>query len=95
MTIDNFLSFLQQLLTMVDPDDQTSVALAKSSLLTTTALAESSKKIDKITFRAMRLAEDRIDYLIRHKDDYVGVPGEYQNNKIKRQRLAHILMPGC
>ena len=41
------------------------------------------------------IADRQFEYLVEHKADFVGVPGEYQKNQVKRQRLAHMVMPGC
>lgn len=95
MTMDNFLSFLQQILTMVDPKDTCSVELARTALTTVCGLANSSKKSDAITYRSMMMAVREFDFLVANRKDFVGKPGEYQNNLNKRQRLAHMIMPGC
>ena len=95
MTMDNFLSFLQQILTMTDTESASSVALAKAAVTAVAGLAKSSKKTNGITLRAMMNAEMYFDALLVHKDDYAGVPGEYQQNQIKRQRLEHMLNPHC
>ena len=95
MSMDNFLSFLQQMLTMVDPKSASSIALAKAALTAVIGLAKSSGKADAITLHSMMNAESEFEYLVSHKDDYVGVRGEYQKNQIKRQRLSHMIMPGC
>lgn len=95
MSMDNFLSFLQQILTMVEPENASSVALAKVALTSVLGLAKSSGKADAITIRSMMIAEREFEYLVGHKADYVGVPGEYQKNQVKRQRLAHMIVPSC
>ena len=95
MSMDNFLSYLQQLLTMVDSRDDYSISLAKTALTAVFGLAKSSGKADSIVLRAMMIAEREFEYIVEHKADFVGVPGEYQNNKVKRQRLAHMVTPGC
>ena len=95
MSMDNFLSYLQQLLTMVDSTDAYSVALAKTALSTIIALAKASGKANSVVLRAMTVAERRFECLVEHKDDFAGIPGEYQENEVKRQRLAHIVRPGC
>ena len=95
MSMDNFLCFLQQILTMVEPHNASSVALAKAALTTVLGLARSSGKADSITIRSMMIAEREFEYLVSHKADYLGVPGEYQKNQVKRQRLAHMIMPSC
>lgn len=52
MSFNNFISFLQQILTMVDENDRCSIALATSILSSTIALAEASGKVDPITRRS-------------------------------------------
>lgn len=95
MSFDNFLSYLQQLLTMVEPENLYSVALAKGALSQTVALARISSKTDSVTYRTMLMAERQFEYLAEHRADFAGVPGEYDRNKIKRRRLGLILRPGC
>jgi len=95
MSMNNFLSFLQQILTMVEPKNAGSMALAKAALTSIVGLAKSSGKADAITIRCMMIAEREFEYLVGHRDDYVGVPGEYQKNQVKRQRLAHMIVPSC
>ena len=57
MSMDNFLSFLQQILMMVEPENVSSVASAKAALITVLGLAKSSGKADAITIRSMMIAE--------------------------------------
>ena len=95
MTMDNFLSYLQQLLTMVDPGNDYSIELAKTALSTVFSLAKVSGKADMLVLRTMKSAEGQFGYLAAHKADFVGVPGEYQKNQVKRQRLAHVVIPSC
>ena len=95
MPLENFLSFLQQLLAMVDPKNKASVELAKISLRTVISLAETSQKVGMATLRLMHLAEAQFDFLVMHREDYIGVPGEYSENHMKRKRLEHVLTPGC
>ena len=45
MTMENFLSYLQQLLTMVDSRNEWSIALAKTALSAVFSLAKSSGMI--------------------------------------------------
>lgn len=45
MTMENFLSYLQQLLTMVDSKNECSIALAKTALSAVFSLAKSSGMI--------------------------------------------------
>lgn len=95
MSTDNFLSLLQQLLTMVETRKPSSIALAKSILVSVGGLGRDSNKIDARTMRMVREAEYCFEYLVECREDFIGIPGEYQNNKNKRQRLMNILMPGC
>ena len=95
MSFDNFMSFLQQLLTMVDPRDEYSIALGKSILESTVALAHASGKVDRITFRTMDRAIHLFDALVRHAYEYAGKPGDFQGNEQKRHKLSMILGPGC
>lgn len=95
MSLDNFLSFLQQLLTMVDPKNAASVELAKVSLRTVISLARTSRKVGMATYRLMNLAEAQFDLLVEHREDFVGIQGEYSENHARRKRLEHVLTPGC
>lgn len=95
MTLDNFLSFLQQLITMTDPHNAASVALARNALTAVSGLARSTKMSDPLTQRAMAKAEVRFDALLYHREDFAGKPGEYMNNQHKRQRLRSYLAPEC
>lgn len=95
MSMNNFLSFLQQLLTMVDPDNQYSIALAQTALDATVELVWASRKSDSLTIRSMMVAKNEFRYLVSHQDEYAGIPGEYSMNEQKRRRLALVLQPGC
>lgn len=95
MSLDNFLSFLQQIITMAESDDKASVALAKNALISVCALAQSSGKIEPMTRRVMACAEMRLELLILHKGDFAGKPGDYLGNQKKRHRLLNVLSPGC
>lgn len=95
MSYDNFLSYLQQLLTMLDANNQYSVTMAKSALELTVSLAELSNKIDRRTHVIMREAISCFDHLVRTAEDYAGKPGEYEENEMKRRRLELVLRPGC
>lgn len=95
MTIDNFLSFLQQLLTMVDPKNECSIAIARNTLSGIITLASTSHKVEAITLRAMKMAEMEFDYLIENRNDFIGKPGQYELNNTRRHRLYHVIMPSC
>ncbi len=95
MSKNNFLSYLQQLLTMVDPLNPYSVGLVKTSLAAIIALAKGSGMADGITMRLMMGAEARLQYLIQHADEFTGRPGEYEENMHKRKRLEQVCYPHC
>ena len=90
-----FLQTLQALLTMVDCSSPTSIACVKATLQNLFALAEESKKAEAITLRMMMAANQSIDYLIYHNDDFAGKPGDYNGNVAKQHRLAQMLRPNC
>lgn len=95
MSYNNFLSYLQQLLTMVDPKNEYSVEYARMALTATITLANKSGKADLITLRVMDRACYCFDGLVEHRDSYIGRPGDYQGNEQRRRRLGLILQPGC
>ena len=95
MSLDNFISYLQQLLTMIDKDDAYSVALGKQALLSIIALARISGKADAMTMHCMISAEHEFDYLVQNAQDFVGKPGQYLENKQRRRRLRLALLPSC
>ncbi len=95
MTISNFLSYLQQLLSMIDPKDRYSVALAKNALSATCELAKISGKADPQTIRAMWRAEEEFEYLAENAKDFIGEPGAYEENEKRRRRLMNVVYPSC
>ncbi len=95
MTLNNFLSYLQQLLSMVDPRDDNSVALAKNALSSTVSLARESGKADFETIRVMEKAVEHFKYLVENAKDYAGRPGDYHGNEKRRRRLMMSLAPMC
>ena len=95
MSLDNFLSYLQQLLTMVDSRNPYSVELAKAALRETFVLAKLSETADGFTLRTMSMALESFDHLALNRDQFAGVPGEYQENQKKRKRLGMMLVPRC
>ncbi len=95
MSRDNFLSLLQQLLTMVDKENPSSIALAKTILVSVEGLVDTTHKTDALTQRMIHIANHQFESLVRHQEDFAGVPGAYQENAVKRQRLMHMIMPGC
>lgn len=95
MSLINFLSYLQQLLSMVNKEDKYSVSLAYTALTATIELVHASGKADGMTYRAMERAKMEFHYLADHCDEFAGVPGEYQENQRRRNRLRLVLHPGC
>jgi len=95
MSLDNYLSFLQQIITMTDIFDKASVALAKNAVTAVNALAQTSQKVDALTWRVMLAAEMQLELLLHHKDDFAGKPGDYMGNQNKRHRLLNVLRPSC
>ena len=95
MTIDNFLSFLQQLLTMVDPQNEESIRLGRDALESIVELARSSGKVEPYTLHAMFYAEHDFEVLVRHADEFIGVPGRFELNAKRRRRLRMALQPHC
>ena len=95
MTLNNFLSYLQQLLTMVDPSNKYSCGLVKASLSSTVALAVGSGKADAYCIRVMRGAEANIDRLIVHADEFKGYTGAYELNMHNRKMLEQVCRPHC
>ncbi len=95
MSLNNFLSYLQQLLSMIDPKNEYSVALAKGALSSTVALAIASGKIDGQTERVMRAANTMFEYLAENTKDYAGKPGKYDENERRIHRLLMSLSPSC
>ena len=95
MSMDNFLSYLQQLLTMLDPENPYALALAEAALDATTGLAMASGKADPITIRTMENAKQTFLYLVSHQKEFAGVPGEYKANEQRRRKLGSLLRPEC
>ena len=95
MSLENYLMFLQQVITMTDPHDVVSKALAKMSLESVMAMATKSDMADPITLRCMHAALIRFEFLMQHRDDFAGKKGAYLANKAKRQRLEMLLVPHC
>lgn len=95
MSLDNFISYLQQILSMINPKDKYSVALGKSALSTTIALAISSEKVDPLTHRTMMRAEDQFEFLAQSAKDFAGKPGDFDGNEKRRRRLLMSITPSC
>ncbi len=95
MSLNRFIMFLQELITMTNCDDRLAVAMAQNILSSLVALAFESQKADSITLRTMKNAEKTFEYIIAHANDFKGVPGDYENNEKKRRRLRLMLVPSC
>ncbi len=95
MSEQNFLSFLQQLLTMIDPEDTDSIELGRKALNAVIELAISSHKANASVVRMMMNAENCFDYLVRNAIHFIGAPGQFADNQQRRRRLANALRPGC
>ncbi len=95
MSLNNFLSYLQQLLSMVDPKNRYSVELGKIALSSTVFLARTSQKLDAQTERCMITADKMFEHLAKNAQDFAGKPGKYQENEKRRRRLLMVLSPSC
>lgn len=95
MSLNNFISYLQQILSMIDPEDKYSVALGKNALSVTIALAVASGKVDAKTEQVMRIAEHQYRYLAENAKDFSGKPGKFEENEKRRRRLLTVISPGC
>ncbi len=95
MSKENFLMFLQQLITMTDKHDQESIEYATKALDAVFNLAKNSGLSDAITLRMMKAASLSFVYLLDNKKAFAGKKGAYQQNKIKRMRLEQTLQPTC
>lgn len=95
MSLYNFISYLQQILSMIDPKDRYSVALGKNALSATIALAMASGKVDALTEHAMMRAEGQYFWLAENAKDFSGKPGKFEENERRRRRLLMTLSPGC
>ncbi len=93
MTIDNFLSYLQQILTMVDKNDEKSVSQARNALMSVGKLVEYSGKADLMTRRYIQYAIDIFDSLAEEAEDYAGRPGKSVINVQRRLRLKMAICP--
>ena len=95
MSLNGFLTYLQQLITMVDAADPRSVGYARAALKNTVELARLSGKAGGPAMRVMVRALDQFDDIIRVRNQFAAEPGEFQENERKRRRLCAMLQPGC
>ena len=95
MSVDRLICFLQELLTMMEPSNDLSVASTKAILDNLYGLLRSSGKCNSIVLRMLIRFRDNFAYYSNHREEFIGVPGDFQRNKAKRDRLAQTLYPGC
>ena len=92
---EGLLKLLQQLLTMVDKESHTSIRCAKNALENIYALARESGKSDAMTIRMMDRSIHLFERMVAYKEDFAGVPGDYNGNAAKRHHLEMMIRPGC
>lgn len=95
MSYERFIELLQQILTMVDPADKEQVKYAKEVLKNLRDLAIASDKADGGVLRAMTIAYHEFEFILPHRNEFAGTPGDITGNRIKRQRLAMMVRPTC
>ena len=95
MSLDDFLKFLQDILTMVEPGDANSVKLGKISVGSIVDLALNSGKVDPMTARVMREVTFAYENLVKRKKEFAGERGKFDENEQKRRRLTMVLHPRC
>ena len=95
MSLKAFILYLQEILTMIDPKNEYSVALGKAALSSTIELARKSNKVDLETSRAMIRALNMFEYLAQNASDYAGKPGKTIDNEKRRRRLMMSILPSC
>ncbi|MDO4755059.1 MAG: hypothetical protein Q4A54_01860 [Parabacteroides sp.] len=93
MSLEMFIRLLQSLITMADTPEN--VERANSILISLCQMGNSSRKVDRLTAYAMHIAASSFDYLVAHRKEFAGVPGQVAINKQKRHRLRMFLSPGC
>ena len=95
MSQRGFIAFLQELITMTDPDDERSRRLAAMVLWNIIEMARKTNTVDSITMRLMYFASNDLNRLLEHRDEFAGVPGQTVENRAKRKRLLYALHPEC
>ena len=95
MSLDGFIRLFQSLLTMADPENELSVEYAETILRMVFALARQSGKADPVTIRCMDSGVRCFRSIFRHREEFIGKPGEFKTNNTKRQRLKNLLYPSC
>ncbi len=95
MSFDRFIELLQALVTMTNPNNEEQVLHAENILGSLLELADSSQMADPITLRTMMQAYHEFTFLLRHREDFAGKPGDIAANRAKRQRLAMMIRSSC
>lgn len=93
MSEDQFIRLLQSLITM--SVDKESTELAGKILKDLFELVRKSNMADAMTVRAMFTASSCFEHLVRCREDFAGVPGDYCQNENKRRRLWSAVYPHC
>lgn len=95
MRFERFIELLQALITMTNPNNEEEILNARNILKNLLELARSSQMVDPLTLRTMMQAYQEFTYLLRHREDFAGKPGDVAANQAKRHRLAMVVRPGC
>jgi len=95
MSEKDFIKLLQNIITMVDPEDSNSISLGKLALESLINLAMNSGKVDGMTARMMHRASAEFEFMVERKVEFEGRPGAFSENEHKRRRLMMMLRPGC
>lgn len=95
MSEEDFIKLLQDILTMVDPEDPNSIALGKITLETLFNLGVNSGKVDGLTARMMLRAREGFKFIVERKVEFEGKPGAFLENEQKRRRLMMMLSASC
>ena len=93
MSFEMFVRLLQSLITMADSPENVEKAFKILDMLDD--MCETTNKVDGRTAYAIHVAADSFDILVAQRNEFAGIPGDVNNNKKKRHRLAMYLMPGC
>ena len=88
-----FVRLLQSLITMADRPENVEKAL--NILISLDEMCMATKKIDRRTAYAMRVAADNFKIFVARRNEFAGIPGDIDTNRKKRHRLAMYLMPAC
>ena len=72
MTQKEFIGFLQNVLTLVNPAEACSVAVARTAVLSMVTLSMETGKVDKTTAAMMKSAVDDFDNLLQNREQFIG-----------------------